>query len=299
MKHALKMHVPACLYILYRIRILWLYNTVRYSCNVAYKTLSKYFIQVLSFVTPAHITQTATRVGPNYTLHSRSWLQNFSTSASQLKFDVKGNAATDNRRVLKNARKTWHSKNEDLVQFKVIITSHDFSPDDTLHLPKLRGSSHVNIHWIYCIENIFTVQDFWATCACLKNRAFPEIFTVLNIFLTIQDFWATLRLQWNTEFALKILTVFNVLFTFRVCEQLALAVNSLYWIYFLQWRAVRFVTGEALSLSKPSLRVYESNSVNSPLNWLLAEWLLLMLSIPCHNLLHTHRHNGDSRFEKK
>jgi len=40
--------------------------------NVAYKTLSKYFIQVLSFVTPVHITQTATRVGPNYTLHSRN-----------------------------------------------------------------------------------------------------------------------------------------------------------------------------------------------------------------------------------
>jgi len=29
---------------------------------VAYKTLSKYFIQELSFVTPVHITQTATRL---------------------------------------------------------------------------------------------------------------------------------------------------------------------------------------------------------------------------------------------
>ena len=57
--------------------------------NVTYKTFSKYFIQVLSFVTPLHLTQTATRVGPNYTLHSRSYLQNFSTSASQQKFDVK------------------------------------------------------------------------------------------------------------------------------------------------------------------------------------------------------------------
>ena len=33
--------------------------------NVADKTLSNYFIQVLSFVTPVHITQTATRIGPN------------------------------------------------------------------------------------------------------------------------------------------------------------------------------------------------------------------------------------------
>jgi len=75
--------------------------------NVAYKTLSKYFIQALPFVTPVHITQTATRVGPNYTLHSRSSLQNFPTLASQLKFDVKINAATDNKRVLKN-KKNWH-----------------------------------------------------------------------------------------------------------------------------------------------------------------------------------------------
>jgi len=76
MKHALKMHVPVCLYVLYRIRILWLHHvrTVLYDIptNVAYKTLSRYFIQVLSFVTLVHITQTATRIGPNYTLHSRN-----------------------------------------------------------------------------------------------------------------------------------------------------------------------------------------------------------------------------------
>jgi len=82
-------------------------------------------MQVLSFVTPLHVTQTATRVGPNYALHSRSYLQNFSTSASQLKFDVKGNAATDNRRVLEKHEKPGIKKNEDLVQIKVITTSHD------------------------------------------------------------------------------------------------------------------------------------------------------------------------------
>jgi len=47
---------------------------------IAYKTLSKYFIQVLSFVTLAHITQTATRVCPNYTLHSQN---NFKISLPQ------------------------------------------------------------------------------------------------------------------------------------------------------------------------------------------------------------------------
>ena len=66
MKHALKMHVSVRLYVLHRIRILWLYH-VQYCLydipiNVAYETLSKYFIQVLSFVTPVHITQTATRL---------------------------------------------------------------------------------------------------------------------------------------------------------------------------------------------------------------------------------------------
>ena len=74
MKHALKKHVAVChtyciifvccdcaMYMLYDIPV-----------NVAYKTLSKYFIQVLSFVTPVHITQAATRVGPNYTQHSRN-----------------------------------------------------------------------------------------------------------------------------------------------------------------------------------------------------------------------------------
>jgi len=62
-------------------RIVWYSYTVFVPCtvlyeipiNVADKTLSsKYFIQVLSFVTPVHITQVATRVGPNYILHSRN-----------------------------------------------------------------------------------------------------------------------------------------------------------------------------------------------------------------------------------
>jgi len=42
----------------------------------------------------------------------------------------------------------------------------------------------------------------------------------------------------------------------------------------------------------------ECSSRNSLLNWLFAEWRLLMLSISYHNLLHTYRYNGDSRFEK-
>jgi len=64
-KHALEMHVPVCL----KRIVSYLYTvivpcTVLYDIpiNVAYKTLSKYFIQVLSFITPVHITQTAARL---------------------------------------------------------------------------------------------------------------------------------------------------------------------------------------------------------------------------------------------
>ena len=34
----------------------------------------------------------------------------------------------------------------------------------------------MNIHWIQCIENFFTIQDFWATSACPENRFCPENF---------------------------------------------------------------------------------------------------------------------------
>ena len=116
---------------------------------------------------------------------------------------------------------------------------------------------------------------------------------VLRIFLTIQDFWATLRLPWKTEFALKLFTVFNILFTLRIFEQLALALNSLYWIYIF-YSDVRWGSwlGRHCSFQAKFASVWiEWSSISSPLNWLLAEWLLPMLSIPYHNLLHTYRHN--------
>ena len=85
--------------------------------NVAYKTLSKYFIQVLSFVPLVHITQTATRVGPNYTLHSQNYLQNFATSASCLKFDVK-------IRQIHTARQKPAMKQEDPVRKFLQANAH-------------------------------------------------------------------------------------------------------------------------------------------------------------------------------
>ena len=67
---------------------------------------------------------------------------------------------------------------------------------------------------------------------------------------------------------MKVFTVLNLLFTFKISEQLALTLKNrecpeftVLNIYFLQRRAVKFVAGEALSLSKPNLRVYELNGV--------------------------------------
>jgi len=52
-----------------------------------------------------------------------------------------------------------------------------------------------------------------------------KIFSVLNTFFTIQDFWATCACP-EKQFALKILTVLNILFSFRIFEQLALALKN-------------------------------------------------------------------------
>ena len=83
----------------------------------------------------------------------------------------------------------------------------------------------------YTIFKIFSLfRIFEQLALAFKNRVFPQNFHYIEyIFLAIQDFWATLRLPWKTEFALKIFTVFNIRFTLRIFEQLALALNSLYW----------------------------------------------------------------------
>jgi len=40
---------------------------------------------------------------------------------------------------------------------------------------KLHWSPQVSICWIHCIENFFTVQDFWGTCACPEKQSVPWI----------------------------------------------------------------------------------------------------------------------------
>jgi len=106
----------------------------------------------------------------------------------------------------------------------------------------------VNIRWIHCIQNFFTVQPFrttctcpekqsfpwnlslywlytfhhsgfWATCACPKKQIWPGILHCIEIFFIIQDVWATCVCP-------EISTVLNILFTFRIFEQLALALKN-------------------------------------------------------------------------
>ena len=158
----------------------------------------------------------------------------------------------------------------------------------------------MNIHWIYRIENIFTVQDFWATCACLEKQSFPWNFHCIEYISYHSSFLSNSALTMKYRVCPEIFTVFNILFTFRNFEQLALALNSLYWIYIFLVTCVGVGDwGGTVSFKAKFASVWiEWSSITSPLNWLLAEWLLPMLSIPCHNLLHTHRYNSDSRFEK-
>ena len=116
--------------------------------------------------------------------------------------------------------KTWSRSKLLLPVMTLVYITHYTNPNYT-------DRTQVNIHWIHRIENIFTVQDFSATCACPERESFPrKFFTVLNIFFTIQDFWSTLCLPWKTEFAQKLLAILIILFTFRIFEELALALKK-------------------------------------------------------------------------
>ena len=110
--------------------------------------------------------------------------------------------------------------------------------------------NRVALEFFTCIEIIFIIQDFWATCACPENRSFPELFRCIEYTFYIQEFWAIcacpekqkvpwiycteyvffiiqdfekLPLALKNTVALKIFTLLNMCFlSFRIFEQLAL-----------------------------------------------------------------------------
>jgi len=213
---------------------------------IAYKILSKYFIQVLPFVPLVHITQTATRVGSTYTLNLQNYLQNFPTSASQLKFDVKINSGTDNWRGLKKAQRTWHwnfcqskksiiltpctstqgkLENEQRKNYRILISS--CWPTD------IRLFDFYRKRWLRPNQSHYNQLRLWSRLYTGPNYTDHSQVNIHWIHcINVQDFWATLRLPWKTEFALKFFTTLNIFFTERIFEQKAkCALNSLYWMY--------------------------------------------------------------------
>ena len=161
----------------------------------------------------------------------------------------------------------------------------------------------MKIHGIYCIENIFNVQDFFSNLRLpSKTEFFRKIFTVqywiyflsFKIFEQLCAYPEKQSLPWKFS-----------LYSIYFLHSGILSNLRLPWIRCIEYIFLTVTCGEVrdwagtISCKAKFASVWiEWSSVNSPLNWLLAEWLLLMLSIPYHNLLHTYSHNGDSRFKK-
>ena len=159
----------------------------------------------------------------------------------------------------------------------------------------------MNIHWICCIENIFTVQEIWATCASLQKQSFPAKFSLywiyflpFKIFEQLCAYPEKQSLPWNFSLHSIYFSHSGFLSNLRLPW-----IRCMGYIFFTVTCGEVRDWGGTVSFKAKFVSVWiEWSSINSPLNWLLAEWLLLMIFIPYHNLLHTYRHNGESRFEK-
>jgi len=86
----------------------------------------------------------------------------------------------------------------------------------------------VNIHWIHCFENFFTVQHFWTTCRllALKNKVFPENFHCIDRILFKFRIFEQLALALKNRVALKFFTVLKYFLSYRNFEQLALVLKT-------------------------------------------------------------------------
>ena len=57
----------------------------------------------------------------------------------------------------------------------------------------------MNIHWIHCIENFFTVQHFWTTYTCPEKQCLPWHFSLYWLYTFYHSgFLSNLRLPWKT-----------------------------------------------------------------------------------------------------
>jgi len=102
--------------------------------------------------------------------------------------------------------------------------------------PNYTDHHQVNIHWIHCIENILTVKDFWATCACPAKQSSPKIFHCIE-YISYHSGFEQLCACPENEFALKISLYWiyflhsGFLSSLRLPWKAQSALKSLYWIY--------------------------------------------------------------------
>jgi len=145
----------------------------------------------------------------------------------------------------------------------------------SVFLSNLRFSWKQDLHWIHCIENIILIiQDFWAHCACPKNRVSPE-YTVLNIYFSSLRIFEKLALTRKNTSCHDIFHCIEYIFlSFKIFEQLALPLKkhevpwypSLYWnIFIIQyfWATCAFPENRVcpefteLNIYFLSLRIFE------------------------------------------
>ena len=79
-----------------------------------------------------------------------------------------------------------------------------------------------SLYWIY----IFNHSEFWTTCAYPEKQSLSWNFSLRwNIFY-LSGFLRSFGLALKTEFVMKFLTVFNIVFTFRMFQQLLFALKN-------------------------------------------------------------------------
>ena len=57
----------------------------------------------------------------------------------------------------------------------------------------------MSINWMHSIENFFTVQDFWATCACPEKQSLSWNFSLYWMYFLHSGFLSNFCLTWKTE----------------------------------------------------------------------------------------------------
>ena len=100
-----------------------------------------------------------------------------------------------------------------------------FSPFRFLSNLRFPWKTEFALKFFTVLNLSFTTQDFWATCACPEKQCALNSLYWIYIFYH-SGFLSNMRLPWKIEFTLKFFTVLNILFTFRIFEQLALTLKN-------------------------------------------------------------------------